>query len=851
MFSKQKRIIQIISISFIFSILLSVLHYSLEELFFQNSSDSLVVNNGMQLIEEQEKCLSRLSSKLRDSLLSIRNSNSFSNYLDGDSSTLKELLKVAISSDQNIMQIRLIDEVGFEDIRIERENSGSKAVFNSASKLKNKSHRYYFQQSKRAELERVWFSSIDLNMEDGAIEVPHRPTLRAVLPFSRDGKFGGILIINYFMDYFLEELQQTSLYDVMLYDGNGFFISHYNSKHNWSYYGDKFTIRDELSKVEKLSIKRLDSEISNELYMALKIKSSYQKSVDSENMRQYIYVSIAIFISSTLLIYLIIKLYYRVVSNLENISKLHDRVIEASEVAKIGFWEFDPKKNGNIEWSRGVYSIFGLKRGCCKITFEKFLSYLSPEDRELVQREFNSSIAENRGYFITHKIVTDSGDIKYVEERAKHYFNRDGSLKRSVGSVYDVTDNYLQNEKYKTILNVASDGIHILDESGQIIEFSRSFAELLGYSSEEIKKLNIRDIDSMIPEDKIGSMINLLINSPRSFETKHRRKDGKVIDVQISAKGIELNGRRLLYASQRDIREQKEREAEILRQRDELQTIFNTALEGIVLIDKDGCYKKLNRRFAEIMGYSEEELMDNSCFKFTAPEYIEKTKDVYRIVEEIGHYENFERYCIVKSGERRRIKSSIALMPNGDEFIMTAMDNTELYNAYSTIERQAYFDELTDLHNRKSYNRDMANLIEKGEQFSFMIFDIDLFKSINDTYGHDIGDKVLIEISSLISRVLESEKGTLYRIGGEEFVIILVGHPISSAHSIAETVRESVERDLNTIEDRVITVSIGVTELQKDDDADSIFKRADNLLYRAKEGGRNRIEVSNSTLQNR
>jgi len=110
-----------------------------------------------------------------------------------------------------------------------------------------------------------------------------------------------------------------------------------------------------------------------------------------------------------------------------------------------------------------------------------------------------------------------------------------------------------EKRKFKDILANASDGIHIVDIKGNLIECSDSFASSLGYTKEEVLKLNVKDWDAKINQNSILPTIDRLIKEPKAFQTKHRKKDGNIIDVQINAKKIELEGTPYLYASSRDI----------------------------------------------------------------------------------------------------------------------------------------------------------------------------------------------------------------------------------------------------------------------------------------------------------
>ena len=170
-------------------------------------------------------------------------------------------------------------------------------------------------------------------------------------------------------------------------------------------------------------------------------------------------------------------------------------------------------------------------------------------------------------------------------------------------------------------------------------------------------------------------------------------------------------------------------------------------------------------------------------------------------------------------------------------------DITDLHLAQKKIKEQTYIDELTGAFNRKSYNEkieEKLNLFKRYHTtFCILMFDIDDFKLVNDNYGHDMGDKVLIEFTNKVKQIIR-KTDALFRIGGEEFIVILPKTELDNAFIVAEKIRVGIE-NLNIIESKKITISIGLTESQKEDSEDSMFKRVDNLLYYSKEHGKNMI----------
>lgn len=166
------------------------------------------------------------------------------------------------------------------------------------------------------------------------------------------------------------------------------------------------------------------------------------------------------------------------------------------------------------------------------------------------------------------------------------------------------------------------------------------------------------------------------------------------------------------------------------------------------------------------------------------------------------------------------------------------------------LERLATTDQLTKLWNRRHLMEIAGNEVGRfqryGRTFSTVIFDIDHFKKLNDTYGHAAGDFALRECAKTLSDTVRAQD-TLARIGGEEFCVLLPDTDVDGAAQLAEKVRQRVEEIEIMFDDQLITftVSLGVAEIVKSDESfDPLLARADEALYRAKEGGRNRVEVA-------
>lgn len=298
------------------------------------------------------------------------------------------------------------------------------------------------------------------------------------------------------------------------------------------------------------------------------------------------------------------NLVIKMVGAVQDITELKEnelKLLESQKIAKLGYWRFD-NINNTLEWSDEIYNIFEIEKDKFDPTYEGFMNSIHPDDRNMVNSAYLTSLANKKPYNITHRLLMKDGRVKWVEEQCTTTFNETGEPLISSGTVQDITEKYLSRQKYKTILDLASDGIHILDLDGNIIEFSKSFADNLGYTMDETAKLNVLDWNKTYTKESFSEFIKSLSDSSITYETIHTKKDGTTIEVQINAKEIYLDGIPYLYASQRDITKQKilEHESKVLSQ--ELQN-YNTELLAqteelnTALIEKEMLQEKFSNLF--------------------------------------------------------------------------------------------------------------------------------------------------------------------------------------------------------------------------------------------------------------
>ncbi len=240
--------------------------------------------------------------------------------------------------------------------------------------------------------------------------------------------------------------------------------------------------------------------------------------------------------------------------------------------------------------------------------------------------------------------------------------------------------------------------------------------------------------------------------------------------------------------------------------------------------------------------------------------------DALRLCSQLRSLErtrNLPLLCIAETEDRARVLRGLDLGVN--DYLLRPIDRNELIARVRTqIRRKPYvdslrdnvqasieltvFDPLTGLHNRRYLETHLVTLVaqaaDKAQPLCVMILDIDHFKAVNDTFGHEAGDQVLRGFAGRIKKVLRGVD-LFCRLGGEEFVVVMPDTNIETAMKIAERVREAVERDVFSFPPDgyaiPVTVSIGLAERGQDTGADELFRRADKALYKSKGGGRNRV----------
>ena len=295
------------------------------------------------------------------------------------------------------------------------------------------------------------------------------------------------------------------------------------------------------------------------------------------------------------------------------------------------------------------------------------------------------------------------------------------------------------------------------------------------------------------------------------------------------------------------------------KQREEFKTIFDISRDGIAILDLDSNFLDFNDAYLAMTGLSRKELLSTSCAALSITEDYERAKNAMQRTFETGFVESFEKTCVVKNNKHLVIRMALSLMPDKKRIMVSTKDITDIRDHQEQLEFIANFDPLTKLPNRALFSdrikQSIANAHRNNQKIAIAYLDLDGFKQVNDGYGHNTGDILLIEVAKRMQQELR-EGDTLARLGGDEFVAILNNQNNEiDTFSILNRLLDAASSPIN-IEDKLIVVSasIGVTFYSKeyDIDADLLLRQADQAMYEAKLRGKNQIVVFDdiSTISN-
>ena len=499
-----------------------------------------------------------------------------------------------------------------------------------------------------------------------------------------------------------------------------------------------------------------------------------------------------------------------------------------------------------------TYSLLGLVNNSSKPNFDDFIYKIERESSYKKNQEALNKILINFYHQHVHAVRTFTVIVVlmilliiYFSYRLKYLLKRKSV---ELDNSYDIFNKNISASRS--------------DLAGNITYVTEAFCKETGYSQKELLGKNHRILKSDSVENLSKAQYKelwLTIKAGHTWrgEFKNINKDGSqnwassvispIFDYNKKIVGYEsikqdITIKKVLQEFNLKLEEEVQKKTiELTKNQHYLDTLFDIN-PNITYVLKEGKLERVNKAFLDFTGFDslKEFLKERKCIC----ELFEQNKNLSKhFILPQKHTEicSLNTHVTMINGSQEHIftiTTNKFTIENEDRFLVNLEDITSL-------ERVATTDKLTGAYNRVKIDKEIASneeyFKEYGENFSLIIIDIDLFKNVNDVYGHQVGDEVLKTLTQVVKSCLRTTD-VFGRWGGEEFMIICPNTDMNGALSLAQSVRKKVQNHTFS-RAKKITISAGVSDIETSIDVQSLIGNADKALYRAKENGRNRVET--------
>jgi diguanylate cyclase (GGDEF)-like protein/PAS domain S-box-containing protein len=440
--------------------------------------------------------------------------------------------------------------------------------------------------------------------------------------------------------------------------------------------------------------------------------------------------------------------------------------------------------------------------------------------------------------------------MQRVEEQSVALFEKHDRLSREFRFMDD-------------ILNSLSGIFYMLDEQGRLVRWNTEFEKVTGYTAGELAQRNALDFFEGTDQVLIAERIReVLEQGASSAEAEFVIRGGGKIPYYFNGRRTVMDGSVRVVGLGIDVSERSRMEGMLREQEAKLRSVFEGSSDAIMLLTERGFFD-CNVRTLEIFGMgSKQEFIACRLSDLSPPAQPDgrdsqaAANEHIRLAFEHG-MDRFEWMHRRKNGEVFPAEVQLSAFEYGNERVLqaTVRDITERKQAEERMHYLAHYDTLTSLPNRILFMDRLDQEIRKanrsGVALTLLYVDLDQFKEVNDTLGHYVGDALLVEAARrIVSCVRNSD--TVARLGGDEFTVILPGvADTSRVGRVAQIIIAALTEPFQVGGETVyISASIGITAYPSDAaDAESLLKNADQAMYVAKNGGRNRYSYFSSALQ--
>jgi diguanylate cyclase (GGDEF)-like protein/PAS domain S-box-containing protein len=541
--------------------------------------------------------------------------------------------------------------------------------------------------------------------------------------------------------------------------------------------------------------------------------------------------------------------------------------------AELGTWDWHIPEDTLYGDGRAAL-LHGLSDSPFQGNSAQFAQYVPVSDQKTTLYTYLNLIhGGHNNYQATYRTRLPNKEVRYLESTAKLTRDEQGTPIRLTGVVMDITQRVLREQnllaseaKFITLFQASPDPICVSRvRDGAFVEVNPSFTQTFGWSQQDVGGVVATDIDFWVDQEQRRALFEQLQRDDKidHQQAQYRTRDGRVLTCLISSRFLRVDRHRCITTTFRDITQQQLAEQALKASQEKFAKAFHSSPDAITITERaTGRYIEVNEGFARLTGYQPEEVLGRTADEVGVWSDASQRRQILDTLSRNGRVDRLELPARDRYGTPKTVEVSVEPIELDGRpcLLLTARDISDLKHAHAQIQHLAYHDSLTNLPNRALLLDRLTQqiaLLQRHELRGALLFlDLDHFKHINDSLGHPVGDAVLKMVTARLEASVRQED-TVARLGGDEFVILLSGlegrrsEVTRQVRRIAEKLRNLIAEPMLLDNHRLqVTPSIGMALIPDHGTTpDDLLKRADIALYRAKDSGRNALQMFRSTMQ--